>query len=225
METKLIELRDAATCISMIAIKMEPFKDNALNKYPILWRDKSGVVSTLHAREEWILQHAGYGTDSEPLILYFRIDQPSQWRWSSRDWPSDDRTFSVTHRYLEEHWNEVQNCDVVDAQFILGETKIQKKTDQFWVALGEKVEEVAQPEPLPDSPEERIAEMRKEYGEANVWTTEELERDFEVESFTAPFCIVIRKLDRVRGFVRFVDDPRWYFDFHISTYQGEIKNG
>jgi hypothetical protein len=219
METKLIEVRDAATCIVMAAIKMEPFKDNALNKYPILWRDKSGTVSTMHARETWMLSHAGYGFEN-PLILFFRIDQPSKWKWSSMDWdPNLDRTFAVTHRYLEDHWDEVKHGDVIDAQFILGETAVQKRTDQFWFPGS----------PLPPKPdtsmtpvgsvEERIAELKIFYGEDNVWTAEELDKAFVIESFSPPFCLVVRRTDQVRGFVAFEKEPRCYYDFKI--YLGE----
>jgi hypothetical protein len=212
METKLIELRDAATCIVMLAVKIEPFRDNVNNKYPILWRDKNGTVSTLHAREQWLLSHAGYGT---PLILYTRLDQPSKWKWSSDDWDQDDRTFWVSHKYLEDHWDEVRNGDVVDAQFILGETTIQKRTDQFWFP-GSPLPPKPDTSMTPAGPvEERIAELKIFYGEDNVWTAEELDKAFVIESFSPPFCLVARKVDQVRGFVVFEKEPRCYFDFKV----------
>ena len=51
------------------------------------------------------------------------------------------------------------------------------------------------------------------YGENNVWNTSELQRDFEVTDFMAPFCAVIRKSDLRKGSVLFQHSPRFYFDF------------
>lgn len=50
-----------------------------------------------------------------------------------------------------------------------------------------------------------------EYGQ--VWDTEELSRDFAVEGFLAPFVVVRRKTDGVRGSLSFQHQPRFYFDF------------
>lgn len=46
-----------------------------------------------------------------------------------------------------------------------------------------------------------------------VWDTAALQRDFTVEGFMAPFCVVRRKSDGVRGSLMFNHDPRLYFNF------------
>lgn len=46
-----------------------------------------------------------------------------------------------------------------------------------------------------------------------TWTTLELQRDFDVEGFMAPFVVVRRKADGVRGTMLFKHDPRIYFEF------------
>lgn len=46
-----------------------------------------------------------------------------------------------------------------------------------------------------------------------TWNTEELQRDFDVQSFSAPFVVAIRKSDGVRGTLEFTHNPRVYFDF------------
>jgi len=46
------------------------------------------------------------------------------------------------------------------------------------------------------------------------WTTEELQRDFVVLSFQAPFVVVVRKADNVKGSLEFTHSPRKYFNFH-----------
>jgi hypothetical protein len=49
------------------------------------------------------------------------------------------------------------------------------------------------------------------YGQ--VWDTGELSQDFEVIGFMAPFCVVRRKEDNVKGSIEFQDRPRFYFNF------------
>lgn len=46
------------------------------------------------------------------------------------------------------------------------------------------------------------------------WTTEELQRDFEVEGFLAPFVVVRRRSDGARGTLLFTHAPRVYYDWH-----------
>ena len=45
------------------------------------------------------------------------------------------------------------------------------------------------------------------------WTTEEMSRDFTVQSFLAPFVFVTRKADGARGTMEFTHSPRFYFNF------------
>ena len=51
------------------------------------------------------------------------------------------------------------------------------------------------------------------YGQGNVWNTDEMRELFEIESFMAPCCFATRKSDRVKGFLTFQHEPRYYFDF------------
>ena len=43
------------------------------------------------------------------------------------------------------------------------------------------------------------------------WDTAELQEDFEVLGFLAPFVVVRRKSDGVRGTLEFTHAPRLYF--------------
>lgn len=49
------------------------------------------------------------------------------------------------------------------------------------------------------------------YGE--VYNTDELPRFFDPLSFAAPYIVVCRKKDRVRGTLKFLHQPRLYFSF------------
>ena len=46
-----------------------------------------------------------------------------------------------------------------------------------------------------------------------TWDTAELGRDFNVIGFMAPFVVVVRKADGVKGSMEFTHSPRFYFNF------------
>ena len=55
------------------------------------------------------------------------------------------------------------------------------------------------------------AELESKHGQ--VWDTTELQNDFEVLGFAAPFVIVRRRADGVRGSLMFQHSPRLYHSF------------
>jgi hypothetical protein len=46
-----------------------------------------------------------------------------------------------------------------------------------------------------------------------TWDTQQLQEDFEVKSFLAPYVLVRRKSDGVEGLLEFTHSPRLYFNF------------
>ena len=53
--------------------------------------------------------------------------------------------------------------------------------------------------------------LEAQYGQ--VWSTEQLSRDFEVIGFLAPFVVVRRRSDGRKGSLEFQHEPRFYFGF------------
>lgn len=49
-----------------------------------------------------------------------------------------------------------------------------------------------------------------------VWDTTELQRDFSVKGFLAPFVVVVRKSDQATGTLTFQNHPRYYYSFEPS---------
>lgn len=45
------------------------------------------------------------------------------------------------------------------------------------------------------------------------WTTDELTSDFQVHGFLAPFVVVTRRADGMKGTLMFQHSPRRYFNF------------
>lgn len=56
--------------------------------------------------------------------------------------------------------------------------------------------------------------LAAEHGQ--IWSTDELCRDFDVVGFAAPVVVVRRKADGVRGSLLFQHDPRFYFGFSAA---------
>jgi len=56
-------------------------------------------------------------------------------------------------------------------------------------------------------PQADLAEARE------MWTTAELQAEFDVLGFAAPFVVVRRRSDGVLGSVEFTHSPRVYFNF------------
>jgi hypothetical protein len=53
--------------------------------------------------------------------------------------------------------------------------------------------------------------LEADYGQ--VWDTGQLSEDFEVLGFMAPYVVVRRKSDGVKGSLEFQHQPRFYFNF------------
>jgi hypothetical protein len=49
-----------------------------------------------------------------------------------------------------------------------------------------------------------------------VWDTQELQQDFTVLAFIAPFVIVSRRSDGVKGSLEFQANERFYFNFQAD---------
>jgi len=69
---------------------------------------------------------------------------------------------------------------------------------------------------------EMVAEINTEAGEraaleakyGQVWTTDEMCKEFEAIGFMAPFVVVKRRVDGVKGSLMFQHSPRYYFSFN-----------
>ena len=81
-----------------------------------------------HGARFYLLRRCGYSCDDRPNVILTRLDgngkatnDPSA--WGGRTWP-------VAHRHIIERWHELADGDVVDVQFILGETPAPKVSER-----------------------------------------------------------------------------------------------
>jgi hypothetical protein len=61
---------------------------------------------------------------------------------------------------------------------------------------------------LNETPSDRET-LERQYGQ--VWDTQQLQQDYEVQSFLAPYVLVRRRQDGARGTLMFQHHERYYF--------------
>lgn len=109
METKLLEIRDSATFMPHLAIKL--------------------TGDTM--QDHFLLKRAGFGI-TETYILFHPLCS-SDINYDPYNWQRGARTVPIAHKYVIEHWDEIKSGDVIDVQFILGETSEKKISERLEV--------------------------------------------------------------------------------------------
>lgn len=136
MNTKLLEIRDCGTCILALAIQMMALPASTTEKQV-----------TPDSIEYWFLHYrSGYPEDGSSIMLMCLADGRATndpYAWGSLGMGA--RTMPNAHNWIIEHWNELQDGDVVDVQFIRGETTVAKKSERLVPWLYQNRDETAYP--------------------------------------------------------------------------------
>lgn len=106
METKLFEVRDRGTFMPVICIKLQP--GNEADRY--------------------LLAIAGYGLTQKKqseYILYGKV-AGGNFMCSVTEHDYGFRSGPISHQHIQKHWDELTSGDVIDVEFILGETEAPK---------------------------------------------------------------------------------------------------
>ena len=110
MKTKIIEIRDSDTFIAALCTDMNP--DNETQRY--------------------YLRRYGYPCDGEPNIAICHAAMPPGGRVTNDCYAwGGSRTYGVAHNYIIEHWDELNDGDVVCVETILGERKVPKLSERL----------------------------------------------------------------------------------------------
>ena len=111
MDIKVFEIRDRATYIPVIAIKMQG--------------------ST--AKEHYHLRRSGF-SNKNPLITILRLNDMTA-NYDYYQWESYmARTMGKAHKHIEKNFDNLDSGAVVDVEFISGETskpKISEMNDEY----------------------------------------------------------------------------------------------
>lgn len=116
METKAFEVRDRGTFIPVLATRM-------------LWTASRG--SEAGEAEHYLLRRSGFGVPASVMLC--RMTANGCARDASYDAYSWDcaRTMRVAHHYIVDSWETLRSGEVIDVEFILGETKTKKTSERF----------------------------------------------------------------------------------------------
>lgn len=108
MKAKVLELRDAGTFLPLLAVDINPDDE----------------------QQRYLMRRCGYSCSGEPNVVIVKLSANSD-PASNDPYSWGGRTFPVAHHWILEHWNELQDGDVVDVEFILGETLTQKVSERW----------------------------------------------------------------------------------------------
>jgi len=124
MQTKILEIRDSATFILVLCVDMNPTPISINDRHTS--RD---YQAERHAYQCWALRTYGFPCDKQPNILITPLRADGKANNDPYSW--GDRTFKTAHNFITDHWHELSEGDVVDVEFILGETKAPKTSQRL----------------------------------------------------------------------------------------------
>lgn len=107
MKVKVLEVRDRNTFIPMLCIDMNVDDPSQL----------------------YLLLRCGYPCDGRPNIAITRLSADGRPCWYD-PYAWGDRTYKVAHRYILDNWERLSDGDVIDVEYILGESTTIKKSDR-----------------------------------------------------------------------------------------------
>jgi hypothetical protein len=113
MEVKCLELRDANTFVPVICIR------------PVAVNDA----------QRYLLRRDGYRGDYTEQCIIMIDAQCRGVAYDPYNWTKDTRTKRTAHIYIEEHWSQLHDGDVIDVEFILGETLKPKLSERVTVEV------------------------------------------------------------------------------------------
>lgn len=106
MEIKVFEIRDKATFIPACAIKM----------------------ASTNEKEDYLLRRAGFASGDHVVLMRFHDDEAhyDPYAWGNR------RTLTNAHQYIAKYFDSLESGDVIDVEFILGETRDPKASERYF---------------------------------------------------------------------------------------------
>jgi hypothetical protein len=108
MEIKCLEIRDQATFIPVICIR--PVAANEEQRY--------------------LLRRDGYRADDTEQCIIMIDAQCRGCAYDPYHWTGDTRTKRTAHDYIARMWESLKDGDVIDVQFIIGETATKKVSER-----------------------------------------------------------------------------------------------
>jgi hypothetical protein len=108
MKTISLEIRDRATFIPAIAVRM--------------------IAEPGNEAERYLLGRCGYQRE-RPAVILARMNGDGHAYSDPYDWKN--RTMQVAHLWVTEHFDELENGQVVDVEFVLGKSTAPKISERL----------------------------------------------------------------------------------------------
>lgn len=106
-ETKFFEVRDSGTHIPIMA--------TLLTKGESWWC--------------YQMRRAGWGPETKQVFVVVNL-LTMESQYDNQEWKSR-RTMPNAHRFIEENWETLTSGDVIDVEYILGDTTVKKITEEI----------------------------------------------------------------------------------------------
>ena len=107
MTAKTFEIRDRATFIPVLAVRL----------------------TSPRMEDGYLLGRAGF-QGVRPFVLVYRLTDNIA-NWDHTVWGELERTMTVAHKHIFDHFDDLKTGQVIDVQVILGETKEPKKSERI----------------------------------------------------------------------------------------------
>ena len=108
MRTKVFEVRDRGTFIPVLATRLSPYNN----------------------QEEFLLGRAGFGQrwpDQKKYVIVSHLSSGNH-NYNMHSW--GNRTMQEAHRYIQENFDTLEHGEVIDVEYILGESTEPKKSER-----------------------------------------------------------------------------------------------
>lgn len=113
METKLFEVRDRGTFIPAVCIKLSPS----------------------NIEERYLIAMAGYGLQPKKQSEYILMGKLNELNFQDSPFGHPGfpivRTMGMAHQHVQKNWDELKSGDVIDVEFIMGETTEKKESQRL----------------------------------------------------------------------------------------------
>jgi hypothetical protein len=106
-ELKFLEVRDRGTFIPVVAYKLT-----------------SDTIDGIY-----LIRRAGFSMCNPSIVMTALHDMMSN--YDIYGWENSSRTRHVAHDYITKHFDELTTGDVIDVEYILGETATKKHSERL----------------------------------------------------------------------------------------------
>ena len=124
---KLFEVRDVGTNISVLAVAI-PLTGIVRGDYC--------MVITEEKRQQLMAIMGNAGWHGAGIIHYVVHMSAQKCAYDAFEWGSTNRTMFTAHSHIAKHWETLESGDVIDVQYILGESAQPKRPDRLNILAG-----------------------------------------------------------------------------------------